>query len=71
MKNLGYVRKSCSNHPIITSLVAILIVAAAVAAIFAVLKMIKKEDDLFEDDWDLDDDEDTYVFSNDGEITEV
>jgi len=60
-------RKNCSEHPVITALIVTTIVLAIAAIVFAIYKLACKEEDIFEDDWDLDDDE-SFVYASDDEL---
>ena len=67
------VRKCCSNHPVLTVLFLVLIVAAVIFAIAAIAKAARKENDLPDDEeWGIDEDgnEELYFYSGDEEVAE-
>ena len=62
---IGYVskaKKCCSDHPVVTAIIIALIAAAITFAIVAIVKMAKKEEDLLDEEWDLDDEENEVYF---------
>ena len=70
----GYVakvKKSCSDHPVIAGLIALLVVAAIVFTIIAIVKMVNREEEALEDVWELeDDDEPLYFYPNEDDFVE-
>jgi len=71
----GYItkaRKSCADHPVIAALVILLAVAALVFTIIAIVKLVNKNNDLLDDEWNLEDDEDDalYFYPNEDEFVE-
>ena len=55
----GYItkaRKCCSEHPIIAAMLAILALAAIAFAIISIVKFVKKEEELLDGEWNVDDD---------------
>lgn len=60
-------KSCCKKHPILTAIVAVIIVAMITSAILEIVKAVRKrDDDLIDDIWDLDDDddEDLYLYTN-------
>lgn len=62
----GRAKQSAVDHPVITSLIIIFIIAAITATIIAIYKLTNKDDDVFEEPWDLEED-DNYIFAHDEE----
>ena len=70
----GYVtrvKKCCSDHPVITALVILLVAAAIAFTIVAIVKLAKREEGLLDDEWNLDDDEPLYFSSDEDDFVEV
>lgn len=68
----GRVKKTCSDHPVLTVLFLVLIVAAIVFAVLAIVKMAKREEDLLDEEWDLDeeDEDEVYFYPNEEDFEE-
>lgn len=64
-------RKCCSDHPVITALVAVFIVAAITIAIVAIVKMVKREEELLEEEWELEEDEPLYFCPTENDFAEA
>ena len=61
----GYITKAkrcCANHPVIATLAILLAVAALVFTIIAIVKLVSKDEDLLDDEWNLDDEDDALYF---------
>ena len=64
------VRQSYSKHPVLTILFAVLIVMAIVITIAIIVKMKRKEEDLLDEEWDLDDEDgdEVYFYPGDEDV---
>ena len=66
----GRAKSCCEKHPVITAIVIALIIAAIVAIVVAIVNEVKREQDLLDEEWDLDDEDDVYFYPNEEDFVE-
>ena len=66
----GKAKKCCANHPVVTFLIIAIIVAAIAFAIAAIVKLVQKEEDILDEEWDLDDDDEVYFYPSEEDFVE-
>lgn len=60
-------RRRASEHPVLTGLIVALLLAVIAFVIVAVVKVLKKDESFLDDEFILDDNDTTYIYTNENE----